>query len=350
MKTTRSNFSRKAITFGVVIFVCIALVATGFAAWMISSGSTVQEQGNVDVVTVSNADIKINLDNLVGESSLKVDDIVFAPQENDNTGYIMHTATVDNRTENLSFTFSGNVSNGDKVGELTFAVKLPESVINAAGFFKNGENWTYDSERAYITLPSYAVDMDGNPLPTIKKQAGTENTYVIDTENKTAPAKITIGTETTLDSTGITDKGFTYKLNGSTYVFDGEVRFGWGQAFGFGNPGRTLDSRDTTVYSAESYEVTGLTLPEAELLLRLVNFVNAGAVLDSYTFGESSTPLITSGSVKASDIKLSTLGSLSNIAGSTKAEKIDNLNDALEKAEASITVPKYTIVITAQPK
>lgn len=350
MKTTRSNFGRKAITFGVVIFVCIALVATGFAAWMISSGSTVQEPGNVDVVTVSNADIKINVNNISGDSTLKVEEIVFAPQEGDHTGYITHTATADNRTENLSFNFSGNVSNGDKVGELTFSVRLEDSIINAAGFFKNGENWTYDAERAYITLPNYAVDKDGNPLPTIKKQEGTENTYVIDTVNTTAPAKITIATETDMTA-GVTDKGFTYKLEGSEYVFNGEVKFGWGQVFGFGNPGRTLDSRDDTVYSADSYEVEGLTLPEAELLLRLVNFVNAGKVLDStYTFGSSNTPVVTSGTVNASDIKLSTLETLANIAGDTKEAKIANLNAALEKAEASITAPKYTIVITAQPK
>ena len=349
MKTTRSNFGRKAITFGIVMFVAVALVASGFAAWLISSGSSNTGEGNIDVVTVSNADLSINLDDLVDQHDNKVATIYFAPQAGDNSGYITHSSASDNFTENLSFTVSGHIDNGDKVGTLSFSVRVPDSVIYAAGFSKSegSSEWdTYTPTRAFIALPDYALDSNGRSLPTVTRGASVGD-GVINTEDKTEA--ITLTMESALDGTGVTQDGFTYKYSENKYVFSGTFAFGWGEAVGYGNPGRTLDKMDDTSAGVGSMEVEGYNLNEAGLLLRLINMIVNGQSLDSTFVNNVGSSVITSGTVKAHELDVKNLPA--NVLGETQAEKVQNLIEALDRINmVGFGGATYTVYITALPK
>ena len=58
-KLTRKSYQRKAMVVGATAFAGIALMATGFAAWVISSSATKNVQGGVQVGTISNKSIEI---------------------------------------------------------------------------------------------------------------------------------------------------------------------------------------------------------------------------------------------------------------------------------------------------
>ena len=349
MKTTRNNFGRKAITFGIVIFVALALVASGFAAWLISSGATSTGEGNIDVVTVSNADLTINLKDMVDSSDNKVETIYFAPQAGDNSGYITHSATSDNFTENLSFTVSGNIDNGDKVGTLSFAIRVPDAVIYAAGFSKSegSEDWdTYTPTKAYISLPNYVLDKDGKSLPTVTRGAKVGE-GVINTTDKTEA--ITLEMTGALDASGVTQDGFTYKVEEGKYVFEGTFKFGWGEAVGFGNPGRTLDKMDATSAGDGTFEVESYTLDQAGLILRLINLIVNGKTLDATYTNVAGDQVITSGSIPAHTLDVKALPA--NVLGDTQEAKIKNLVEALDKIDmANLSGSTYTVYITALPK
>ena len=349
MKTTRSNFGRKAITFGVVIFMAVALTATGFAAWLISSGSTEAGSGNIDVVTVSSADLEITLDDKVVGNDNLAETIYFAPLAEDDSGYITHTDSKDNFTENLTFSVSGSIANGDKVGSLSFAVRVPDSVIYAAGFSKSegSDEWdTYTPTKAFIALPKYALDKDGKALPTVTRGAKVGD-GVINLTEKTAAIVLTM--EEIVDTTGVTKDGFKYVKNGDSYVFQGTFAFSWGEAVGYGNPGRTLDAMDATSAGDGTQEVDTYTLAEAGLLIRLLNVIVNGKTLDGTLTNEAGETVVTSGSILPHELDVTALPA--NILGDTQEEKVQNLIEGLEKLDlAALSGTTYTVYISALPR
>lgn len=320
MKITRSTFTRKALTFGIVVFMSVALVASGFAAWLISSGSKAEGTGDVKVEVVNNANIKINVNGL-SDGALSNAQINFAPDSEDNVGYITNTTTAGGTTlhENLSFDVTGTVENGDKVGTLTFSLKVSDGVCYAAGFEKNGSTWTYNAEKAYILLPSYATDKDGNALPNIVKNEDGS----FEQNGVTEPIEIVC------TSDGITSPSsdFVYTVNGTTGSFTASYNFGWGEAVNGGNPGITLDELQSENVPACVKDTDGnYSLKQAELVIRLINaIVNEKQVngVDAHTI---------------------------NPVGLSE-ETMNSYIDALELLQvAGMEGAQYTVVIKALPK
>ena len=68
-KLTRKSYQRKAMVVGATAFAGIALVATGFAAWVISSSATKNVQGNVNVGVVSDKSIELTVKPIAGSFS-----------------------------------------------------------------------------------------------------------------------------------------------------------------------------------------------------------------------------------------------------------------------------------------
>lgn len=278
MKITRSTFTRKALTFGIIVFMSVALVASGFAAWLISSGSKVEGEGNIKVEVVDHANIKINIDNLGANNALSNAQINFAPKSDDHEGYITGTSTSadlggETLYENLSFVVTGNVTNGDKVGTLSFSMKVSDGVCYAAGFEKNGDAWTYNPAKAYIHLPSYVTDSNGNALPKIVKT--TDGTSVSFTEDgETEPVKLTVEGNDVVD---VTSDGFSYKYNSTSgkYEIKATYVFGWGEAVNGGNPGNTLDALETSDLPAcvKKNGTGAYSLEQAELVILLINAI-----------------------------------------------------------------------------
>ncbi|MDD7315716.1 MAG: hypothetical protein PUH11_08325 [Bacilli bacterium] len=135
---TRNSFKRKAIIFGVMIFMSIALISTGFAAWIISTNAKNQQNGNIEVGVVTEKNIKIeDVKFKDGKKSF-----IFEPKETDNTGRVRNDGS---NFESLSVTIEGKITNVEYLNTLMITLNLPTTLSTAASATKN-----------YIVLPECA--------------------------------------------------------------------------------------------------------------------------------------------------------------------------------------------------
>lgn len=177
-KLTRNSYKRKIILFGVIVFMSIALISTGFAAWVMSQEKKESKTGNVTVGAVTEGNIKITLDELT------VKDFKFEPKENDKTGRVRNDGT---NFESLTVTVTGTIENTKFLKELAIKMNVDAKVNRAAA-----EN--------YIVLPECAK----------------------------SEVVLKLGDLTIVDE------------NKSKFSYD--ITFKWGSKFGGENPGEYYDS------------------------------------------------------------------------------------------------------------
>lgn len=137
VKMTRKSYKRRKIILGVSLFSSVALVSTGFAAWVLASQAEATESGNITVGTVSDSSITISNVQFKDE----IDSFVFEPKEDDTTGRVRRGN--DGSYENLSVTVTGEISPKTYVTGATIQLTVPEGITTAASEAKN-----------YIVLPS----------------------------------------------------------------------------------------------------------------------------------------------------------------------------------------------------
>ncbi|MBQ3572127.1 MAG: hypothetical protein IJA15_04810 [Clostridia bacterium] len=200
-RLTRNSFKRKIIVFGVAIFMSVAMMATGFAAWVISTNAKAEGTVGVDVATIERGNLTIEMDETLfasTEGGAHKDKLTFGPDGADTEGYLKaETGSTD--TENLSVKIKGVVKNIENLGKLTLTVDL--SAFAAA------------IEANYIEL-----DME-HAVETIAE--GVAHTYIY-----------------TID---IGDGSDYYHASGSNADFDIDLKLKWGSAFGNKNPGYYFD-------------------------------------------------------------------------------------------------------------
>lgn len=121
-KLTRNSYKRKIILFGVIVFMSIALISTGFAAWVMSQEKKESKTGNVTVGAVTEGNIKITLDELT------VKDFKFEPKENDKTGRVRNDGT---NFESLTVTVTGTIKNTQFLKEATIKMNVKDAVKQA---------------------------------------------------------------------------------------------------------------------------------------------------------------------------------------------------------------------------
>lgn len=177
-KLTRNSYKRKIILFGVIVFMSIALISTGFAAWVMSQEKKASKNGNVTVGAVTEGNIEITLDELT------VKDFKFEPKEGDDTGRVRSDGT---NFESLTVTVSGTIKNTQFLKEATIKMNVQDKVNQAV-------------TDGYIVLPECA----GKEVVLTLTDGGSE-------------------TET--------EKKFTYNIT-----------IEWGSKFGNVNPGEYYDS------------------------------------------------------------------------------------------------------------
>lgn len=221
-KVTRHAFSKKAIMITASLFVTLALITTGFAAWLISSGASDEGTGNITTATIDDARLGLTVAMAEGK-----DFVCFGPQADDNHPDIRYKkpkAGEKDDKEVLTATVTGTISNYVRLEKFNITIKISDKALKAAGYTwpETGESsrtYTYNAEKAYISLPGYAVDTDGRflPLPS-------------DTSKTTAPKTISAG-----------DSMFTAGANENEKKFTFDVTFGWGEKFKGCNPGKYLD-------------------------------------------------------------------------------------------------------------
>ena len=235
-KTTRKSFSRKAIVVVMCMFLTVSLAAVGFASWLISNDASTKGTGNVTASNVSDAILGVTIKNAENLGTIN-----FGPDKGDETGNIRYNKEEADDFENLKITVSGSIQKFATLKQMEIKIKVPDSVITAAGYKATdaGEGVkTYTVDPAlpkYITLPAGAADTNGNLIDTAKKVE-----Y--------------LPTDTTVFTSGADDT--------ATFSFD--VTFGWGELFQNENPGKYLDN-----------EISNKQVNNADALLAIAKAENA---------------------------------------------------------------------------
>lgn len=121
-KLTRNSYKRKIILFGVIVFMSIALISTGFAAWVMSQEKKQPTSGNVTVGAVTEGNIEVILD------PLTVKDFKFEPKESDTTGRVRNDGT---NFESLTVTVTGTIKNTQFLKEATIKMNVKDAVKQA---------------------------------------------------------------------------------------------------------------------------------------------------------------------------------------------------------------------------
>lgn len=121
-KLTRNSYKRKIILFGVIVFMSIALISTGFAAWVMSQEKKKSTSGNVTVGAVTEGNIEVILD------PLTVKDFKFEPKESDTTGRVRNDGT---NFESLTVTVTGTIKNTQFLKEATIKMNVQNQVNQA---------------------------------------------------------------------------------------------------------------------------------------------------------------------------------------------------------------------------
>lgn len=165
-KLTKNSYKRKVILFGVLLFMSIALISTGFAAWIMSTNANYEDDGNVSVGTVTDGSIKLT------DVALSTDSIKFEPLEEDTTGRVRNDGT---NFESLQIVVTGKVSPRDILGELTIELQMEEKVKTAL---------QAAADKNYIILPecaNSAVDLKTlGDACTENEEGGYDFTYTIE--------------------------------------------------------------------------------------------------------------------------------------------------------------------------
>jgi len=287
-RSTRRAFGRRALAFGITMFAMITLTTVGFAAWLISTNSTAHAGGNIQTQTVKQANIKITIENVDGHGNLVNKsagdtpyEIIYAPKAT-SAGLITFDGSDGDKPESLIFSFNGKVEQAHMVGTLQFSVKVPPAIIAAAGLTKSDGTWSYNPANAYIALPEYAVDNDGNALPKVVGGSWNESSM-------TAP--ITFENISELSGEDLTSGHVALTaIDGSNVMtFKGtDFAFGWGARYGMVNPADTFNSDNwanvahTGVVKDQTYTTNQIQLE----LIRLQSAVN-GIALDDTLIGGS---------------------------------------------------------------
>lgn len=244
-KTTRKSFSRKAIVVVMSVFLTVSLTAVGFASWLISNNDSKEGAGNVTASNVSDA--------ILGVTINKADNlgkINFGPDKGDEEGNVRYNKTGEpDDFEALEITVSGSIKKFATLKQMEIKIKVPDSVITAAGYKATdvGEGvktYTVDPELPkYITLPAGAADTNGNLIDTAKKVEYQ-------------------ATDTTVFTSG----------EGDTATFSFKVTFGWGELFKNNNPGKYLDN-----------EISDKQVDNADALLAIAKAENTAATYSELT-------------------------------------------------------------------
>lgn len=240
-KTTRKSFSRKAIIIIASVFLVISLTATGFAAWLISNDAKAEKPGNVTISNISDQILEVTIDTATPEK------INFGPAKGDTTGNIQYVPTDAEDVESLKVTVKGTVKNFDTMKEMEVSIKVPDSVIKAAGYKLNEDGNTYSEDAnlpKYIELPAGAQDSKGNYIVSGSKVVYTK-------ESKIGEKPV-----------------FTESATEATFEF--VIEFKWGALFENENPSLYLDN-----------QVSGKTIDEAELA-KLLAIANEGKTGNQY--------------------------------------------------------------------
>ena len=209
---TKKSGQRKAFAVGIAAFASVCLIATGFAAWVISAKAEKKETGNVNIGKVSSADVKITVAQEDGTTGVLTAEngFSFNPDATDDSGRVRFDGT---NAEKRKLHLNGTVGPQRFVTSFKIRLDITTGKDEKGNPVKNAEaNQRFkDAATAkYIVLPP-CFDTD-------VELYGTQY-YVEDTSPN--------------------------KGNDATATFAYDIAFSWGDKFGGQNPGRYYDENET---------------------------------------------------------------------------------------------------------
>lgn len=230
MKVTKGHFNRRALFFGLLLFLAVSLISTGFAAWIMSTGADANSNSNVHVGTITDGSLEFG--EIKFEETKK--EIILDALVSDQTGDIKGDKSEGAKNENLAVVFTTTLTPATYVQDLTISIKVPATVKAAA-------------DAGYITMPTCCY-VDGNPTLTVEL--------------------IKNGEAQSLTGTGI--EANIEKTAEDVYNITITVNFGWGDSqFGGENPGLYLDKPELNLNYDQKVQkmidfkrtIYGLTIP-----------------------------------------------------------------------------------------
>lgn len=228
-KLTKKSYKRKRVLMGLALFMSIALVSTGFAAWVISSSVEKEGEGNVSAGTVSDKSLELVINNAEDLGTIK-----FEPKREDNSGRVRYEGNDSDNYESLSVTVTGKITkNPEYLGELT--IQLVE--LNEAG-----------------DAPLAQADSK------LAKAAAADKNYISLPECFYHPIKLNAQGSTFYNPT---DNSFSYTIT-----------FGWGDKFKGINPGYYYDGLDAEGNADEEIEEEVKAITDKAMIDTLVDLRN----------------------------------------------------------------------------
>lgn len=150
-RMTRRSFKRKLIMFGASIFASLAITATGFATWVLSTDASSKNEGGIEVASVSDAGVGIeSIAFLDRNGDDPIRNFKFEPVAGDTTGRVR--VDEDNNSEDMDVRLGWTVKNYQHIASSVIDFKIPEGVYNAI-------------QKGYIALPAAFVQQTNNGEP-----------------------------------------------------------------------------------------------------------------------------------------------------------------------------------------
>lgn len=233
VRLTRRSYRRKLIMFGVSIFMSLALVATGFAAWILSNDANQQKSGAVEIAAVHEESVDIGDITFVkddaNDEKEKADQFTFEPLKGDTNGRVRYDGK--SHPENLDVKFKWYIDNYQVLGAIFVDFKIPTTVYTAiekgwieldmkegldtTGFelvgdesIKTGENnVSYKVLRYYVQTQQGAISAEGSSSDNVVSY--------------------------TVEKTGDVVTKVNFTMN---------IKFSWGEEFDHRNPGVYYDT------------------------------------------------------------------------------------------------------------
>lgn len=209
-RITRKSYKRKKVVLGLCMFASVALISTGFAAWILSADATKDNTGSVTVGKVNDGSVEF------GEVIWSEDSFRFDAKETDDEGRMKWDPKFPEEKEVLSVTVSGYVINANYLDCIKVKLDVSSDVLEAAD--KEG---TYK----YIELPKCAYE----DVKIGDDSDGTISNYTI----------------TSTDKSEENDLYPSLKVGDVICKFSYEVKLNWGKAFENQNPGQFFDEIDS---------------------------------------------------------------------------------------------------------
>lgn len=219
---TRNSFKRKVIVFGIMIFASIALISTGFAAWIISSNSKTEQNGSIQVGTITDNRITIKGIKIIKKDGNELNSnekpFIFEPNQSDKD-YIVRGD--DGTTDAMEVTLVAEVTNFTAVKQLSIKMQNFDGT-NGSDFSTTEDGILKADSEGYITAPDCAKgEVD------LRAIDDTSGNYKYLRQCKDEEGKTYKDAEEFSLS--------TYTSGYKVYIIY-TIEFKWGSVFGYDNP------------------------------------------------------------------------------------------------------------------